>query len=207
MRIIPVGILVDPLLRLLDQVAPLPEDRRPLGARLGARGRLALRHEVRAEDALFHERRRVVVVEPRDVERARDHAVPAPHAAVFVVDGRPFGDFHHRLAQAGGSARRLGAVHALLPGEDRAVRGLFVRVLVDDEEGARRGVPHLLEHGLGREGFLRLRKLVVGCCTPPRTRGSRCTSSCRSGARRTRRPPSAALAPWASCVPATDLAA
>src|SRR3972149_3864532 len=157
---VPVRIRVDPGPGDLQQISLLPEECRPGRAHLGAGGRLPLLLPLVAEDALPHVGGGAVVLELRDVERARDHAVTAPHAPVLVVNDRGLLGLLHRPAQARGGARRLVAVHALPPDEDRLVRLLLVREPVNDREGARGGLPLLLETPVPGEGE-----------TPPWARG------------------------------------
>src|SRR5659263_162187 len=143
-----VRLRVDPGPGDLQQIPLLPEEGRAGRAHLGAGGLLPPLLPFVAEDALPHEGGGTVVLELGDVEGAGDHAVAAPHAAVLVVNDRGLLGLLHRPAQACGGARRLVAVHALLPDEDRLVRLLLVREPVHDREGAGGGVPRLLEHAL-----------------------------------------------------------
>src|SRR5512145_3285950 len=156
-----VGILVDPLAGDVDELPLLPEEGGALGARLGARRLLAVLHPVEAELALLHVRKGAVVLVLRDVERAGDHAVPASHAPVLVVDDRPVLRLLERLDEARGGAGGLVAVETLLPGEDRLVRLLLVREPVDDRVRLRGRLSLLLEHALAGEGDLGLREAVL----------------------------------------------
>src|SRR4030066_2250755 len=156
-----VGVLADPGPGDLEQLPPRPEEGGVLGAGIHAGGTLAGFQPVVAEDALPDVREGAFVLELRDVVGARDHAVPAPHAPVLVVDDRPFHGFLHRFGQACRGAGGLAAVQALPPHEDRAVRVLRVRVPVEDRERAWGGVPLLLEDAVAREGDLRLGQPVL----------------------------------------------
>src|SRR5512140_2626467 len=160
-RVVPFRILVNPFLGLLDQVPPLSEQGGTFGTSFRARGLFTFRHAVGASDALLHERGSAVVFELRDVKGAGNHAISASHAAILVVDGRSFGHLLHRLAQAGRGAGRLGAMHALLPNEDRLLRALLVREPVYDNVGARGRIPFLLEHALAGKGNFRLGQTVL----------------------------------------------
>src|SRR5512133_2112116 len=148
------GVRVDAPLRLLEQLTALAEGERAGGADLGARGLQALRLAVRTEHALADARGEAVVLVLRHVERARDHAVAAAHAAGCVVDDRAARELVERADRARGRAARGDAVHALLLREaNRTVRLLRP---VDDREHLRRRVSALQHHlvVLGRRGEL-----------------------------------------------------
>src|SRR5512143_577198 len=155
-----VRLVVDPGLGDLQQIPLFPEEGRAGGARLGAGGLFPLLLPLVAEDALPHEGGGAVVLELWDVEGTGDRAVAGPHAAVLVVNDRGLLGLLHRPGQAGGGARRLVAVHALLPDEDRLLRVLLVLEPVRGREGAGGGGPRLLAPALGGDGHLRLGKMV-----------------------------------------------
>src|SRR3972149_5167530 len=104
-----VRVLVDAGLRDLQELSPLAELKGSAGAHLGARRELALPQAVGAEGALPDERERPVVLELRDLEGARVHAVHA----LGLREGRGAAvarlppAVYHRVAARVGGPRRL----------------------------------------------------------------------------------------------------
>src|SRR3990172_7155604 len=143
-----VRVLVDAGLRALQELSPLAELEGSAGAHLGARRELALPQAVGAEGALPDERERPVVLELRDPEGARDHAVAAPDAAVRAVHDRPLGELVERVDEARGHARRGHAVHALGLREGRGAAVARLPPAVHHRVGARVGGPRRLEDGV-----------------------------------------------------------
>lgn len=71
---------------------------------------------------------RAFVFEFRNIKRAGNHAITASHAFAFAPDDGALLFFQHGLYQAGRSARRLIAVHALSFDKNRA---LFRLITID----------------------------------------------------------------------------
>ena len=117
-------MVVDPHAGDLHEIALLAEHQRVGRARFDAGRLLSFLEAAVAHRAFLDVRVPLVVLEFRNVVRAGDHAVSAPHALVGPPDDRAFLRLEHRVREAGGAARRLPAVETLLLHEDRALVGL-----------------------------------------------------------------------------------
>ena len=107
------GIVMDSFSRLSDQSAPCTEDDGFSRTLLSAYGHDSLTDPFKAHIALFNLRIGTVIFKLRDIERAGDHAVTAPHAFFSVPGNRAHFILQHRLCKTCGCAGRVIAMHAL----------------------------------------------------------------------------------------------
>ncbi len=135
-------ILIDTLPGDLEDLRPRPELQGAGRAVIHAGRALTLPQPLPAHDALLDLRVRTVVLELRDVERARDHAEAAAHALAAVPGDRAVRRLVHRSRQAGRHAGRLQTVHALPLHRDRTFVGL---VTVHDRPLGRRRLARLVQ--------------------------------------------------------------
>ncbi len=112
--VVNIGIVVDPPPGFFDHLSPGSEHQ-GFGRAFGnTGGHKAFLKPVKAHVAFPDFRIGAVIFEFRNIKRAGNHAITAPHAFIAPPDHRPGMGFMHGIRQAGRSTGRRVAMHALL---------------------------------------------------------------------------------------------
>ena len=171
-----VGMIQDPVLRLVNQLVPVTELRGAGRAGRRTGGLLPLLDSsLEAHRALLDLRQRFVPLVPGNTEGAADHAVPAAHTTRGVVDHRSLGRLLQRAHGADRDARRVQAVHALAPHE-QIVSPLDDGKRSDDRRSGRdcRGssLTSLQAQTQASQPMQRVRSLRIAACMSGSTRAA-----------------------------------